>query len=270
MFPNPYNFVAPPTYPLQYNPWATAQAQAAQIRAAQLQLQQAYNLNTVQPTLITSQLQQQQTQQVAAAQLQAVLQQQQNNNLITQQQQNYQQRIKTLHQHQQKQRHNTNHNMNNHKHKRRHNNNNNNNNSHHLNNNNKDKKINNHNRINPNDLFPRTCDKCNIICNSLLQWEMHLKGKKHIKQTRSYNNNQNINTSSDILFCFDISFIHCQFPRYTQYLIYFLFKHVKLRICEFVSISLPFVLYTFLSFFLSLHFSLYCLFLYICCLYLIC
>ena len=53
--------------------------------------------------------------------------------------------------------------------------------------------------------FPVKCDVCDIICNSQTQWDMHLNGKKHIKQARinherrnkHNNNNNNSNTNGN-------------------------------------------------------------------------
>eukprot|EP01084_Bolivina_argentea_P021050 39092_1 len=151
----------PQTYQLGYNPWAV-QAQA-QIRAAQ-QLQQSQLAYNVQPTLIQqaqSAAALQQLQQQQALTLQAL---QHNKYLMAAQQQ---QKYKSVQQR-------------NKQHK-----------------NNKNIK---HNK-NSNNLYPKTCTVCNVVCNSSLQWNMHINGKKHTKQTRglqyqnSLNNNNSLNNS---------------------------------------------------------------------------
>ena len=204
MYPNPFLI----------NPWAAAQA--AQIRALQIQQLQQQNRvnpqttnNTIQPTLITTQLQQQRhlNQLIRPPQpIASILQHPHQARPQHHQLNNHNNHSTNIHNnHKSSHHHHSNH------HKRRnyrdhHNHNNNNHNNHrgskyHNNNNNNRHRTDNKNKNKSNNsLYPQTCTLCKQTCNSAQQWEMHIKGKKHARIAK-YNNRQNnigTNTSSDI------------------------------------------------------------------------
>lgn len=186
MFPNPYQIAGQSTYPLGYNPW-TAHAQA-QFRAAQLQAA-AYN---AQPTLIqqsqvsvaTSQSHHQQ--QAVALQSSSSLSLQQNNHFNSDSNSSSHGNHGNLGNHgnhgnsQQSPHHHREHSRSHYGSRRggyhrrgrggkrgyRHNGGGN-------------------DRRQKNPDFPRTCDICDMQLNGQQQWDMHVTGKKHLKQVRA-------------------------------------------------------------------------------------